>query len=322
MLAGCLLATSGTCKSQPVSSQNTQPNQLHAASYVCAHRTWKQTAPAARRAAGQEHCRANRVGVKTQPRRRRRRSRSGWRPRSADIAAENGRAVCLWPCSPDVWFDLARRPPCAEHLRARIGAGAGDDLAARALRTRAHHLRTRTRARLSPAHLSMCPLPRRAFRILSAHRVPVAAAHGAFAGVAAGVFDKAVAAVPMQGLAEEVPHDAVVARAWAAAAQPSRESHQHDSQKCVGGAKRRSSVSRIRHKELKSGGLGAITVCEPSRVDAVAMAVPHLRHAEHPRAWVERRVRNHLAAAGRRGHGRCGWSRRHRLGRNRRAGVA
>ena len=66
----------------------------------------------------------------------------------------------------------------------------------------------------------------------------------------------------------------------------------------------------------------AITVCEPSRVDAVAMAVPHLRHAEHPRARVERRVRNHLAAAGRRGHGRCGWSRRHRLGRNRRAGVA
>ena len=52
----------------------------------------------------------------------------------------------------------------------------------------------------------------------------MAAAHGAFAGVAACVFDKAVAAVPMQGLAEEVPHDAVVARAWAAAAQQPHES--------------------------------------------------------------------------------------------------
>ena len=70
----------------------------------------------------------------------------------------------------------------------------------------------------------MWPLPLQAFRTLSAHRVPVAAAHGAFAGVAAGVFDEAVAAVPMQGLAEEVPHDAVVARAWAAAAQQPHES--------------------------------------------------------------------------------------------------
>ena len=88
----------------------------------------------------------------------------------------------------------------------------------------------------------------------------MAAAHGAFAGVAACVFDKAVAAVPMQGLAEEVPHDAVVARAWAAAAQPSRESHQQSSQKCVvggaGGSKKKAAPTHESITKSSSQGRG------------------------------------------------------------------